>query len=90
MTQSEIYWLTRMDYLHGAAEALWAVAAVLIFALSFITGVGMSENETPIPHWKRWLACLLCLFLLGAAGVVFIPTTRELAAIVEAEKGGGE
>jgi hypothetical protein len=78
ISESDIYWLTRMDGLVSLAYAL-----TILFASSacffFYAALLMGEDRFP---WmvKTGLVSVFLAFVFGIGGV-FIPSTKELAAI---------
>jgi hypothetical protein len=80
MTSWQLYWLTRCDYGQGFCIGVGVV--LLVAGFTWILGAWMAHdiNRTPF-MWKP------SLWLLGASlgfwmVACFIPTTKELAAIL--------
>lgn len=83
MTESSIYWITRLDYLHGLAFFLAFLFGVMAFALLIMASVfhvNEDENFTNIFLFRLAPFSALIAAIMLLAGV-FIPTTREMAMI---------
>lgn len=94
ITSELVYWVTRAD---AARDFLWAalVLGVVIAPVSvgvFFTACGESNSNYASEEYRkqsRRVACCFLriaiasvwLFVLSGVGLVFVPTTRQLAAI---------
>lgn len=87
ITETEMYWLTRLDNIRDAAVGiliLWALVTAAVSIVSIICG-GWPDTEKEkcvaqilrrfivVPVW----AILCCLI----ATLIFVPTTKEMCAI---------
>lgn len=94
ITESEIYWITRMDYIHeflvsfGGVLALlmfFGVAASVIFYIYNTCAILEGEgNKALLPMSKKYMlwslaGLFLALPILVTGGLV--PTTKEMCAI---------
>jgi len=89
ITESEMYWLTRLDHLHIIAVAISVTVVILsgiwLVVSSICHAVNHAEENTdllPVSRKSlRWsIPCfLLSWVLIASAG--FIPTTKEMCAI---------
>jgi len=77
-----IYWITRLD----AVDA-WLTGTLIVFAL--MTAVGAMISLLWVIEYEKWprfgtrglsVGVVLCLLL--SVAIVFVPTTKEAAAIV--------
>jgi H+/Cl- antiporter ClcA len=98
ITASEMYWLTRLDYIRGVASGfsillgivsaiglgVWAVHSAILWEetrrakprddeVSFFTASTRACRRIVVPSALVFLVCLLTR--------VFVPTTKEMAAI---------
>lgn len=88
ITESEIYWITRLDNIRVASGALIAAFSVFIFILAIIKiwshvdyateeEIRIKARKSIRPSWVIFiLGFILCLFSLLA-----VPTTKEMCAI---------
>lgn len=82
ITESEMYWLTRMSHLHSGvfwAGFFIAIAAAVSTMLSLCIYADVSEKD----GIKLFIPSIICLILsiLVAVSSAFIPTTKEMCAI---------
>lgn len=81
VTSSMIYWITRLDYISEFFKAMSAftgiASAVMIIAIVFFA----DEIGAEMKSMKKYFAMLITGFLLFTAGLIFTPTTNEMAAI---------
>ena len=82
MTESSIYWITRLDYFKGLAVGL------VFFGLTAFTWTGafLVFNITELTKDKKHIFYKAMSFsaliaAIGSLGIVFIPTTKEMAMI---------
>lgn len=100
MTESTIYWLTRLDAINNLISSLGMLAFVTLF-VTFVTYIITSlikgcsarwnHDDHVDPDWQAADNCqratrpvMICALVLSVAlslVKVFIPTTREMAAI---------
>ena len=86
ISHAMMYWFTRLD----GINAILSVAGVLItFALVFLIVVYFgatvnltdAEDEKELNVMKKWIKGLLLPWIFIILGVLFIPTSKELAMI---------
>jgi len=81
LTPSTIYWLTRLDHIDGAVFLLVGIPILIAAAITFI-----AHEETKDIVFKK--ICNIAFAIgcatssIGIAIEVFLPTTKELAAIM--------
>ena len=81
ITETEMYWLTRLDYFNGLAlcvGVLFAVASIILFVASVV--ITFDDKEWTL----RQAVCvwvLNVLLFMPLVGSMFIPTTKEMCAI---------
>ena len=81
ITEINMYWLTRLDGICMACGILTFLAAV-VMGLCWIMYVAAKMDGIAEAGIIRNIAYIgSILFVLGTAGVLFIPTTKEMAAI---------
>lgn len=89
VTESMMYWITRLDGINGAITAILAVSIIITFiaAIVFFSACIETAYEEEIEEmWhskfakntRRWLFTLLATSVLA---LVFVPTTKEMAMI---------
>lgn len=83
MSGWEIYWITRLDYFHGAC-----IFGMILLLLGWTGGIIVwameSEiSDTPIKErvLKIYGVCTTVLLFIFIGGTMFIPTTKEFLAI---------
>lgn len=87
ISHTMMYWFTRLD----GINTILSIAGVLItFALLFLTVVYFAEtvnatydqeDEKELNIMKKWIKGLLLPWIFVLLGVLFIPTSKELAMI---------
>lgn len=82
ITESEMYWLTRLTSLKDGVIGIGAGMMILFGTICFVALLAwfMEEREGA----KKWIKFSLPLFMLGgliAFSSIFIPTTKEMCAI---------
>ena len=76
---NEIYWITRLNGIHTICIVLLAVGIVTTFISILAVCIALYEEERrPFIKMLKWSIPML---ILGALGVVFIPTKEEALAI---------
>jgi len=93
ITESQIYWITRLDSINVALEVL-SIAFGVVGSLGLIMSIigyfankvdeQYEQNAKFIPICKRciWYSVgVLLLTFICAAGLTFLPTTKEMCAI---------
>ncbi len=86
ITESMIYWITRLDYIKIAVGVLLGVIVVLFFVLfafggiNAIDGYGADDKIRGKKLFKKSFWLLIPIFLL-ILPLVFVPTTKEMCAI---------
>ena len=86
ITESEIYWITRLDGIKSSCEVVAVLLALFcsILAGMLIIAIIDEGNEQIRKRCKIALLAMLPLWLLGPGlGIssVFVPTTKEMCAI---------
>lgn len=83
ITESSIYWITRMDYLHCLGILISGLGI-----LGVVLSVGAARNFESEGNEKTAKLALFRLApfsaliaIAGILGIVFIPTTKEMAMI---------
>lgn len=87
ITESTIYWITRLDGIHnflgilGVITCAPAVLSLMAFFVTIMTSEGKEEFHPAMKFELR--ACLIgiVLFVVFSLVSVFIPTTKEMALI---------
>lgn len=95
ITETEMYWLTRMYYLHVVVLTYSIVITVLSAAWLIVSGIchainldnsigGYARGKELLPITRKSLKLSIPCFLLSwilVLGACFIPTTKEICAI---------
>lgn len=76
VTAADIYWLTRLDALN---TVLAVASAVTLFVGICVSAIGASEDE---PKVMRLGLCSLAFAALCGLALAFVPTTKEMCAIL--------
>lgn len=86
ISHTMMYWFTRLD----GINAILSIAGIIMsFALLFLTVVYFAEtvnatdqeDEKELNVMKKWIKGLLLPWIFVILGVLFIPTSKELAMI---------
>ena len=80
ITESTIYWITRLDHILTACSISIAVGILPLIISSIILVV---EGDDKALLYRAKIAFLLSLplILLSVLGCIFVPTTKEMAMI---------
>ena len=78
ITESTIYWLTRWDSIKDACIIIGSITTILATILS-IVGCGIATEDKDRKGFYLLFSWIVPLIFLP--GIVFIPTTKEMAAI---------
>jgi len=84
ITTSQMYWITRLDEIVSFGTSLIFVST-FVFAIGLLCIVGRTDSiEDPAvkPMFNRLVKWTLPFVLLGAFVCTFIPTTKQMAAIL--------
>ena len=93
VTESMVYWMTRMDHIRGVLMCFWLILISIGVLTVVVGGIGTLivhvEERHPFgdPTKRSWRRCTSIGGIVGFIGAVFflvcafIPTTREYAAI---------
>ena len=79
ITESMVYWITRLDYFQEGAITIGVVLMALYVIAMFIGGCIWSEDNNKRPFCCIFPTFLIPLILL--VGSMFIPNTKEMCAI---------
>lgn len=88
ITESQIYWILKLDTIVAIFVALLILTAILFFVI-FVTWVVEKtstyyEDEQQIKKnnfLKNCLIVLINIFVVSLLGTIFIPTTEQMAMI---------
>lgn len=88
ITESEMYWITRLDNIRALIATLCVMSGLLVVVLAFAGGILRDDNDIGTSQYTlgRRLhspgipACMVLSLLFGTA-LVFVPTIKEYAAI---------
>ena len=86
ITESEMYWITRCDYLHLGAFAV-GLAGTILSAIWFVVSnvvrasASVPEDQSLARKHLCGSTILLVVFIVVALGSAFVPTTKEMYAI---------
>lgn len=79
ITETEIYWITRMDYFQGAAIALGVLLSLASATFTVVAVAHWYEEKNSNMFKVAFPTLLACLTIL--IGSMFIPNTKEMCAI---------
>ena len=80
---SEIYWITRLDYIQGALisfaiiSSLTACMAVLVWAIEDL-------DDDKLLICKRFIRTSTAIFATSILGLIFIPSTKDMLLVYAA------
>lgn len=81
ITEINMYWLMRLDSIYNLfAIGLTAAIMALIFLIPFCTLAKLDKHESAGVLYK-WTIAAAIIACVGVFGVIFVPTTKEMAAI---------
>lgn len=85
ITEQEMYWLTRLDYLHAITLTSGVIILIVIGILGLLTAMYVFDSQSSLSRNERkWVISLVLISIVGfmfVIGSCFIPTTREMCAI---------
>ncbi|HIJ71136.1 MAG TPA: hypothetical protein HPP87_07210 [Planctomycetes bacterium] len=84
ITESEMYWLTRLDALNnifGAVAIIGVIVGLMTLYLVMFLGGDQEWYERNTKRALELLCLGLLLILIGCTGQCFVPTAKEMAAI---------
>lgn len=82
ITESELYWITRLDNFSTAACICIVISAILLVMSIIGVLMSLSDNDQECrSFFRRFLVASLICFIFIGIGAIFIPTTKEMAAI---------
>lgn len=85
ITESQIYWITRLDGIRDlcigvlCASVMFAVVSIIWNCMEL--DVGLADVPTALRKFVRKVLGASVCIILSAVGLVFIPTTKEMAMI---------
>lgn len=84
ITTSQMYWITRLNTIVLFGSGLIVVSFIaFVIGLFVIIGVSNSPNDPVVkPMFKRLVKWTFLFALLGAFVCTFVPTTKQMAAIL--------
>ena len=80
ITSTQLYWITRLTYIDALLSIVALMSAIAFFAIASGVCTGTIKWEGKITKKIRNTA--IPCFLLSVIGLVFIPSTKEMAAIL--------
>lgn len=83
ITPSTIYWLTRLDAMKDLTVSLLLISLLLgaTGLVGFVAST-VSEGELTNLFGRRFCRTVLAMFIAALLGMTFLPTTKEMAAII--------
>ena len=82
ITESQIYWITRLDSVKGCVEGVGITGSVLIsVGLIIALTIWLVDDDDQGKKAFKVLLSILLIFTLIAVGSIFIPSTKEYYAI---------
>lgn len=82
ITQSMMYWVTRMDGIHETCTCVVLVGLCISLLVCLAYFIALTEHDENIAHKiKSALRWIFLICIVGGLGAIFIPTTREMAMI---------
>lgn len=87
ITPIQMYWLTRLDGISIALATVLALLSAIIFVMTIAGAALRDYSRTEEEHatgkkLHKVATRLVCPWLLSLACLVFVPTTKEAAAII--------
>lgn len=82
ITTQQMYWLTRLDSLCNTLVTLFVGCIIAAVALYIIWAVNFDCDDDYLIKHRRVATRLVCSAVVALIVGAFIPTTREMAAII--------
>ena len=83
MTPMQLYWILKLDSFRGISLALTIVFGVTFIVMLIGTLVNWAEDEFDMSKkYKKCLTIATPLFILFSIPLTFLPTTKEMCAIM--------
>lgn len=76
---SELYWLTRLEYIQNFLVIVMSVSGIAMF-ISFMIWA-MANYEKEIRKSLLWLRCAFATLVISSLIFVFVPSTKEAVLI---------
>ena len=82
MTSMQMYWITRLDGIDFVVTTA-AVMGFIASAVATVFWIGIRYDDCSVlPMHKKLTVCAWVIVLLSILTAVFVPTTKEMAAII--------
>jgi len=82
ITESMIYWITRLDGIYGASLAFMVVSGVvIIFTSIFAVPVWADDDDDLKPVIIRLFKIFVPMLIFFTCAAILVPTTKEAVAI---------
>ena len=80
---TEIYWITRLASIRVLAVIILvlAIIALVVVFICYLELMFDDDVESVKAFAKKWRTTWICSMLFGIAGVVFIPSERDMLLI---------
>lgn len=79
ITESTIYWITRLDSIKAVMQLGLLFASILPVFVAMLSA--MLDEENKMTRRLKTILPISCVLFLIAASSVFVPTTKEMCAI---------
>ena len=76
---SELYWLTRLEYIQNFLVIVMAVSGIAMF-ISFMSWL-VATYEEEVRKSLLWLRCTFTTLIISSLIFVFVPSTKEALLI---------
>ena len=76
---SELYWLTRLEYIQNFLVIVMSISGIALF-ISFMLWT-MAEYSDEIRKTLVWLKCTFATLVISSLIFVFVPSTKEAVLI---------
>lgn len=81
ITESTIYWITRLDSIKEFMRAAGLIIGVFLPVVTAGLTAMFYEKVKPVIRSLKFTPPVGCVFLLIGVGSIFVPTTKEMCAI---------
>lgn len=81
---SKIYWLTRLDSVHGVLQCLLASAAILLIVYFIFLAVELSDGgdfQKFKKSWSKYTSASSWIGIISVIILIFLPTKNEMILI---------
>lgn len=84
LTIMQLYWIIKLDVFQGLATGLAIITGLvtMVCVMAIIICSVDKDSKEILPTWKKVAKYFIPMFMLFLAMATFLPTTKEMAALI--------